>query len=151
MRKNKEKVNWGIYTVCVLLLSMLFLIKINKESILNRTSAEIIPNKLINEINSSESIEQKFISENNTIQSIALSFHKEENDENEIVNISLLKGKDIIQQWNVNSNELIEGYNIFELDDIYKGAKDEEFSILIESVAFKSNKISLYINELNFL
>ena len=42
MRKNKEKVNWGIYTVCVLLLSMLFLIKINKESILNRTSAEII-------------------------------------------------------------------------------------------------------------
>ena len=147
MRKNKEKVNWGIYTVCVLLLSMLFLIKINKESILNRTSAEIIPNKLINEINSNESIEQKFISENNTIQSIALSFHKEENDENEIVNISLLKGKDIIQQWNVNSNELIEGYNIFELDDIYKGAKDEEFSILIESVAFKSNKISLYIND----
>lgn len=57
MIKNKEKIKWGIYSVCVLLFSMLFLIKINKELILNRTSAEIIPNKLINEINSSESIE----------------------------------------------------------------------------------------------
>ena len=38
MIKGKEKIKWSIYTLCVLIVSILFLIKINKESTLNRTS-----------------------------------------------------------------------------------------------------------------
>ena len=60
--------------------------------------------------------------------------------------ISLLRDQYIIKQWNINTNELIDGYNIFELDNIYKGENGEEFSILIENLILKTNKISLYIN-----
>lgn len=77
MIKGKEKIKWSIYTLCVLIVSILFLIKINKESTLNRTSKEIVSNKIINVASSNEVIEQKFISQNNTIQSIALKFRKE--------------------------------------------------------------------------
>ena len=145
MIKKKKFHLW--ITLSIILLAVLGVFLTYYEKYTQVFTQEIESTEPVGEIITGDLYEQNILCDKNGLKSIQLKLATYNRLNNCTLSVSLFRGGEFVQKWDVNCIQLRDNsYYTFLLDDVIKDSSGEKYKLRIESEASEDNAITIYKN-----